>query len=237
MLTIDAEASKEVIKAAKSIFVRFGSTRLLLEFAFLGFLGYLASRAPELGEQAMWLGFASAVILLFSYTIRAHTESENGAGAAHNSRWAWAIGIAVMAVFLSVLATKLMSAEMYNPDARTTTQEWKAVGQQQDLYIAAKKAAYKNHRDMDYEAALALCLWPIQKAWIQNNRAYHYIQDRYPNAYSSASLTRAESWLLSALENCAEETQRRTGVGGAAALVPLIESNLIYVRTRMAEKE
>lgn len=76
MITVDTEASKELIKSAKEIFERFGSTRLLgygmLTIAVVLVLRSTDKPDPELLLWALAAVVVGFLILALSYIFRPH---------------------------------------------------------------------------------------------------------------------------------------------------------------------
>lgn len=141
----------------------------------------------------------------------------------------------LLAIGGSAMAAVDLDRGLYwNPSWAERMDNPRAILSQQGAYVDAKELCNETGSAADCARAWDLALWPVQRAWMLNNRAVNILA---ATATDKTRLRRAEKMLLQAVDLCAEEEVLTGGPGGSRACAQRVQLNLSAVRERLEALE
>jgi len=223
------------IEFLDNIFGRINSKRLMIYYGFLLFLAYAYSKnASELIICIAGLATAVAWLLFFMPT----PDDKLAMTKATMPETKVTTATALLLVGMLALAGSAAAAFdevkdlYYQPTKAERAKDPQQIQAQQRFYRDAVDSCKETGNVADCARASDLALWPVQRAWLLNNRALDLFFNQHDDL---ASLHYAETMLEKATELCADEDELTGGPDGAKVCIVKVQDNLAAVRERILE--
>ncbi len=117
----------------------------------------------------------------------------------------------------------------WNPTTAESTQNWQTIKAQQLRYYQLKNDAANSHSEAAYASATAQALFPIQKAWLENNQAFDVLKKNGDPAVALRLLELAQT-------DAESEKERTAGPMGSKKCLEIIGKNLDAAKKRSGIK-
>lgn len=189
-------------------------------------------------DAMVWAGAASVILGAGGATLWMKRSTEPG----HDDKGGIPPAVMLALALTGLLALGSIAQATVDPDRGLYwNPTWaermdnpRAIVNQQGAYLDAKDLCSETGNASDCARAWDLALWPVQRAWMLNNRAVNIMA---ATATDKTELRRAEKMLLQAVDLCADEEVLTGGPGGSRACAQRVQLNLSAVRERLEALE
>lgn len=208
---------------------RINSKRLLVLFFYLTWL-YFVKDAPEL---ILYLGSAAFLLVEWMLFRNGGSDALSLINAAKSAGEAMTT-LLVVGLLLGASSAQASKGHFFNPSTAEMKAHGRAIDAQQQDYLDAKEECAELGTMGACAEAWDAALWPVQRAWLLNNRA---VQVLGHSSSGIKELEKAEDQLLEALALCSQEEVITGGEGGSKACFWKAHLNLLAVRERIEQLE